>query len=78
MTVRVQLLSFDSILKTIITLPEEGPMYFDLSKGKRETVDEVLAKELLAPLLASTEPVEGFCFSNKSYTKAGAAAVAKV
>lgn len=53
-------------------------MYFDLSKGKRETVDEALANELLAPLLSSTEPVEGFCLSNKSYTKAGAAAVAKV
>jgi hypothetical protein len=52
-------------------------MYFDLSKGKRETVDEAMAEALMAPLLASAELVEGFCLSNKSYTKAGAAAVAK-
>ena len=53
------------------------PMYFDVSHGKRETVDEAMATALMAPLVESAEPVEGFCLSNKSYTRAGAAAVAK-
>ena len=53
------------------------PMYFDVSHGKRETVDEAMATALTAPLVESAEPVEGFCLSNKSYTRAGAEAVAK-
>jgi len=52
-------------------------MFFDVSNvGKRETVDEARAAELLAPLLESAESVRGFRLSNKSYTRASAAVVA--
>ena len=40
-------------------------MFFDVSNGKREAVDEPLATELVAPLLSGTEPVTGFRLTNK-------------
>jgi hypothetical protein len=40
-------------------------MFFDVSNGKREAVDERLATELVAPLLSSADPVTGFRLTNK-------------
>jgi len=41
-------------------------MFFDISNvGKRETVSEERAAELLGPLLSSSEQVEGIRLSNK-------------
>jgi Ran GTPase-activating protein (RanGAP) involved in mRNA processing and transport len=60
-----------------IAKQDQTAMFFDVSNvGKRETVDEARAAELLAPLLASTEQVRGFRLSNKSYTRGSSAVIA--